>query len=133
MLQNSKKILALALTALFLSASLTSTAAAAAPNLASPMNLELRSDHRTPPKHIISHKRLGHSVKRSGVHHPPKHKVSPVHHKNPHRQSPPPPRHKRPHRQPPHHSRHHHHNSNDKLIGGLIAGAVIGAVIANNT
>lgn len=112
MLQNSKKFLALALTALLLSAPLTSTAAAAAPDLTSPMNLELRS----------------------GVHHPPKHKVSPIHHKKPHRQPPPPPRHKRPHHQPPrHHNHHHHHSSNDKLIGGLIAGAVIGAVIANNS
>ncbi|WP_299447432.1 hypothetical protein [uncultured Phascolarctobacterium sp.] len=134
MLQNSKKFLALALTALLLSAPLTSTAAAAAPDLTSPMNLELRSDHRTPPRHNISHKGPAHNVKRSGVHHPPKHKVSPIHHKKPHRQPPPPPRHKRPHHQPPrHHNHHHHHSSNDKLIGGLIAGAVIGAVIANNS
>ena len=42
-----------------------------------------------------------------------------------HRQPPPP---------PPRGGHHHHHcNGNDKLIGGLIAGVVIGAVIANNT
>ena len=42
-----------------------------------------------------------------------------------HRQPPPP---------PPRDGHHHHHcNGNDKLIGGLIAGVVIGSVIANNT
>ena len=133
MLANSKKVLALALAAFFLFTPLVSTAAAAAPDLAAPMQLELRSGpHGSPPGH---NRGPSHSVGRGPGHRGPSHGVR--HAPGPryarhdsgrhygHRQPPPP---------PPRDGHHHHHcNGNDKLIGGLIAGVVIGAVIANNT
>lgn len=132
MLKNSKKVLAIALAAMFLSTPLSSTASAAAPDFASPMQLELRSNHHSGPSHS---KAPSHSVRPSNGHKGPSHSVRPAPRPQPmrydngkrkgHRQPPPP---------PPRREAHHHHSSgNDKLIGGLIAGAVIGAVIANNT
>ena len=119
MLKNSKKVLAIALAAMFLSTPLASTASAAAPDFASPMQLELRSNHHSSPSHS---KAPSHSVR-------PAPRPQPMRYdhgkRKGHRQPPPP---------PPRREAHHHHSSgNDKLIGGLIAGAVIGAVIANNT
>lgn len=133
MLKNSKRILAIALAAMFFSAPLISTAsAAAAPDFATPMQLELRGNHHGGPSHG---KAPSHSVHRDNGHRGPSHSVKhsprpqPMRHDHGkhkgHRQPPPP---------PPRHEKHHHHSSgNDKLIGGLIVGAVIGAVIANNT
>ena len=118
MLKNSKSILAITLAAMFLSTPLMSTASAATPDFAAPMQLELRSNHHSGSS---QGKASSHSVK-----HAPRPRYT--RHDNGrhvgHRQPPPPPR----------REKHHHHSSgNDKLIGGLIAGAVIGAVIANNT
>ena len=132
MLKNSKKVLAIALAAMFLSTPLMSTASAAAPDFAAPMQLELRSNHHSGPSHS---KAPSHSVRHDNGHRGPAHSVKhsprpqPMGHHHSrhtgHRQPPPPP--------PRHHKHHHHSSGNDKLIGGLIAGAVIGAVIANNT
>lgn len=132
MLKNSKKIMAIALAALFLSTPLMSTASAAAPDFAAPMQLELRSNHHSGPSHS---KAPSHSVRPSNGHKSPSHSVrpaprpQPVYHHNRnnhvnHRQPPPP---------PPRRDKHHHSSGNDKLIGGLLVGAVIGAVIANNS
>ena len=132
MLKNSKKVLAIALAAMFLSTPLASIASAAAPDFASPMQLELRSNHHSGPSHS---KAPSHSVRPSNGHKGPSHSVRPAPRPHPmhynngrhkgHRQPPPP---------PPRREVHHHHSSgNDKLIGGLIVGAVIGAVIANNS
>lgn len=114
MLNNSKKVLAIAIAALFLSTPLVSTASAAAPDFGSPQQIELRSSHHQGPSRGPSH----------SVHHArgPRHASHNRGHHYGHRRPAPP---------PSHHKHHHHHN--DKLIGGLIAGAVIGAVIANNS
>ena len=130
MLNNSRKILAIALAALFLSTPLMSTASAAAPDFSSPTQLELRSKHHNPPppsrgpSHSMRHD--GHR----GPSHMERHAPGPRYashdrgrHNGHHKPAP-----------PPRHDKHHHHSSsNDKFIGDLIAGAVIGAVIANNT
>lgn len=128
MLKNSKKCLAIALAALFLSTPLASTASAATPDFAPPMQLELRSNHHNPPSHG---KAPSHSISHGQKHRAPSHKAHPAPKPRYHRSKrhvghrpPPPPRHSR---------HHHHHSSDDKLIGGLIAGAILGAVIANNT
>ncbi|MGM9520105.1 MAG: hypothetical protein ACI3WS_05460 [Phascolarctobacterium sp.] len=131
MLKNSKKVLAIALAAMFLSTPLASTASAAAPDFAAPMQLELRSNHGAPPK---PSKAPSHSVRHDNGHRGPSHNVKhsprpqPMRHDNgKHKGHPQPP-------PPPHRNEKHHHSSgNDKLIGGLIVGAVIGAVIANNS
>ena len=129
MLNNSKKVFTIDLAVLFLSTPLMSTASAAAPDFGSPQKLELRSNHHNPPP---SHNRgPSHSVnKHRGPSHNVRHAPGPRYashdrgHHYGHRKPAPPPR----------RDKHHHHSSgNDKLIGGLIAGAVIGAVIANNT
>lgn len=116
MLNNSKKVLAIALAALFLSTPLVSTASAAASDFVSPKQIELRSNHHNPPG---SHRAPSHSVRHAPA---PRHASHDRGRHYGHHKPAPPPR---------HHKHHHHHN--DKLIGGLIAGAVIGAVIANNS
>ena len=130
MLKNSKKFLAIAIAALFFSTPLASTASAAAPDLSSPMQLELRSNHHSSPSHgrapshSIGHNK-GHKAPSHKVHHAPKPRPS-YHSSRRHVGHRPPP--------PPRHSRHHHHHSSDgKVIGGLIAGVILGTVIANNT
>ena len=131
MLKYSKSMLAITLAAMFLSTPLMSTASAATPDFTAPMQLELRSNHHSGSS---QGKASSHSVRPSKGHKEPSHSVKHAprprytRHDNGrhvgHRQPPPPPR----------REKHHHHSSgNDKLIGGLIAGAVIGAVIANNT
>ncbi|MGM9582448.1 MAG: hypothetical protein ACI3WU_01845 [Phascolarctobacterium sp.] len=117
---------------MFFSTPFMSTAsAAAAPDFAAPMQLELRSNHHAGPSHS---KAPSHSVRHDNGHRSPSHSVRPAPRPQPmrhdngkhkgHRQPPPP---------PPRHEKHHHSSGNDKLIGGLIVGAVIGAVIANNS
>ena len=107
MLKNSKKIMAIALAALFLSTPLMSTASAAAPDFAAPMQLELRSNHHSGPSHS---KAPSHSVRPSNGHKSHSHSVrpaprpQPVYHHNRnnhvnHRQPPPP---------PPRRDKHHH-------------------------
>ena len=100
-----KKTVAIALASMFLSLPFADIAAAAPRHESPPPRHEQRVEHHRPKVHHKEHA---------------KHKVH--HHKQKvvvHRPAPPTPR-------------HHKKDNSGKVVGGIILGAILGAVIANN-
>jgi translation initiation factor IF-2 len=140
MLNNSKKLLAIATAAIFLATPFAGTAAAAELNLNSTQQVELAGPSAPGggPRGGAPSGRIGgpSSGPRGGA--PGSRIGGPEHRPNPDSSSKPggpvgrPGPGPAPHRPAPPPSNHRHHSSNDKLIGGLVIGAILGSVITNN-
>ena len=104
-----KKTIAIALATVFFSLPFADIAAAAPRHEAPPQRHEQRVEHNRPKVHRKEH------AKHPAVHKAPRHKHKVV----VQRPAPPPPK-------------HHKRNNDGKVVGGIILGAILGAVIANN-
>lgn len=116
-LQFLKKSLAIALATIFFSMPLANVASAAPRHEGQPPRQEQRDNRKHDSK-------IHHRAERHDKHHKaPKHEIKhDKHHRDKvvvHRPAPPPPRHK-------------HKDNSGKVVGGIILGAILGAVIANN-
>lgn len=103
-----KKTVAIALATMFLSLPFAEIASAAPKHEAPPHRHEQRVEHNRPKVHHKEH------AKHPTVHKAPHHKHKVV----VHRPAPPP--------------KHHKKDNSGKVVGGIILGAILGAVIANN-